>query len=194
MLLFIYCLAYFLLAFVWRSVLVYRRSGHNPFVLSGADDAHGYIGRAFKGVVAAIAVIVIMHAFYPSASHWLMPFSVLQNENVAALGWVLLVASLIWLMIAQAQMGLSWRIGIDQQQATALVSQGLFKVSRNPIFLGMRINLLGLFCVLPNAATACVMVVGEVVIQVQVRLEEEFLLARHGDAYHQYKSRVRRWL
>jgi protein-S-isoprenylcysteine O-methyltransferase Ste14 len=34
------------------------------------------------------------------------------------------------------QMGDSWRIGIDQEQKTSLVRHGVFKLSRNPIFLG----------------------------------------------------------
>jgi protein-S-isoprenylcysteine O-methyltransferase Ste14 len=194
MALFIYCLIYFLLAFVWRSVLVYRRTGHNPFVLAGGDDAHGYVGRAFKGVVLAIAVVVSSHAFFPAASQGWVPLPGLQSPALAYSGWALLWISLAWLLVAQYQMGVSWRIGIDNKVATPLVETGLFKRSRNPIFLGMRLNLLGLFLVLPNTATACIAVAGEVVIQVQVRLEEAFLAARHGDAYRAYQGRVRRWL
>jgi protein-S-isoprenylcysteine O-methyltransferase Ste14 len=91
-------------------------------------------------------------------------------------------------------MGLSWRIGIDTAHATELVQHGLFGVSRNPIFLAMRLSLLGLLLVYPAAATLALLVAGEILIQVQVRLEEQHLLGLHGDAYRAYCARVRRWL
>lgn len=190
-----YFVAYFLLAFVWRSVLVYRRTGLNPFVLPGGDDAYAYVGRAFKLVMLACTAVVLVLALAPPAAWaWLGPCVPLQHAGVAWLGWGLLLASLLWMLAAQAQMGASWRIGIDKQHATALVQHGLFRVSRNPIFLAMRVNLLGLFLVAPSAATLAILVAGEILMQVQVRLEELHLRALHGEAYERYQARVRRWL
>lgn len=91
-------------------------------------------------------------------------------------------------------MGKSWRIGIDAGAAPPLVRTGLFAISRNPIFLGMRVSLLGLFLVLPNAVTLAVLLVAETLIQVQVRLEEEHLQRVHGTAYATYRRSARRWL
>ena len=45
----------------------------------------------------------------------------------------------------RCQMGKSWRIGIDTENKTDLVEKGLFTVSRNPIFFGMRMALFGFF-------------------------------------------------
>ena len=72
--------------------------------------------------------------------------------------------------------------------------KGVFRFSRNPIFLGMMLTLLGLFLVIPNALTLLTLVMGVVLIQIQVRLEEEFLARTHGEAYIEYKQHVRRWL
>ena len=91
----------------------------------------------------------------------------------------LLLAALAWTLVAQAQMGDSWRIGIDSANSTALVTSGLFAISRNPIFLAMRINLLGLFAVLPNALTLLTLIAGEMLMQVQVRLDETHLAGLH---------------
>jgi protein-S-isoprenylcysteine O-methyltransferase Ste14 len=88
----------------------------------------------------------------------------------------------------------SWRIGIDEDVRTDLVQRGLFKISRNPIFLGIRMMLVGLFLVLPNAVMLVIWVVGEMLIQIQVRLEEEFLTRIHGDHYRTYQQQVRRWI
>jgi len=91
-------------------------------------------------------------------------------------------------------MGESWRIGIDRDHTPMLVKKGVFKISRNPIFLGMITTLLGLLLVLTNALTLLSFVVGVVLISIQVRLEEKYLLTRHGDEYAEYRRRVRRWI
>ncbi len=194
MALLIYFLIYFTFAFIWRSVPVYRRTGKNPFVLPSGDDAYGYVGRAFKFVIAAVAFIVAVNATAPGLLPPLGACPVLQIPSLRVFGWALLLAALAWTLVAQAQMGDSWRIGIDSANSTALVTSGLFAISRNPIFLAMRINLLGLFAVLPNALTLLTLIAGEMLMQVQVRLEETHLAGLHAEQYAQYRKRVRRWL
>ena len=110
------------------------------------------------------------------------------------IGWGLLHGSLIWIFIAQLQMSDSWRIGIDQENETELVSKGLFSISRNPIFFGIIIADLGLFLVIPNAFTLLISVLSIYAVQVQVRLEEVFLAQVHGEEYAQYCKQVRRWI
>jgi protein-S-isoprenylcysteine O-methyltransferase Ste14 len=109
------------------------------------------------------------------------------------LGVIFLLLSFGWTVLAQAQMGEAWRIGIDQKHRTNLVQDGVFNLSRNPIFLGMMVTLVGLFFVIPNALTLVALVVGVVLIQIQVRLEEEFLVTSHEHEYPEYRRRVRRW-
>lgn len=70
---------------------------------------------------------------------------------------VLLLTLLAWMVVAQAQMGESWLIGIDEEWRTPLVRQRVFGFSRNPIFLGMMLTLLWLFLVVPNAVTLLVL-------------------------------------
>ena len=43
-------------------------------------------------------------------------------------------------------------------------------------------------------ATLAIVVLGEALIQIQVRLEEEFLTAKHGPRYPEYQRSTRRWL
>ena len=193
-LLLIYFVIFFLLAFVIRSVLVYRNTGINPLVLPRTQDAYGYVGTAFTVLVLGCAAVVTLLAFVPHASNWLGVIAPLEITSIKGLGWFCLVVSLLWMLIAQAQMGASWRIGIDSANRTELVSKGLFSISRNPIFLATRLALLGFFLVAPNAATLALLAASEVIIQVQVRLEEKHLLGLHGAAYEQYFAKVPRWL
>jgi protein-S-isoprenylcysteine O-methyltransferase Ste14 len=187
-------IVYFTLTFALRAAVVYRRTGINPLVLPSRDDAYGYVGRAFKIVIASVGVFVCIEAFAPTTAGLLGRVELLHRDGPVGLGWALMVVSLIWLLVAQSQMGNSWRVGIDQKRKTDLVTHGLFSLSRNPIFLGMRVTLAGLFLAAPNALTFAVAVAGELLMQVQVRLEEEHLNGLHGLLYAEYKQRVRRWL
>ena len=192
--LFLYFIAYMLIAFVWRSFLIWRKTGVNPYVLGKADNAHDFIGKLFRVLVITALLVVLISTFAPTAYAYLAPVMWLQHPILAGVGWGLLLVSLIWIAAAQGQMGLSWRIGIDTQHQTDLVQTGLFRLSRNPIFLGMRLNLLGLFFVLPNAVTLVILILGDALLQIQVRLEETFLQEQHGEPYRLYCQQVKRWL
>lgn len=185
---------YVSVTFVWRSYLVWRRTGVNPYVLSRGDDAEGIIARFFRLSMLLLVGVVCVYAVSDRAYDLVAPIRWLERPLGQGLGVVLLAASLAWTAVAQAQMGASWRIGIDTDKATELVEHGLFARSRNPIFLGMRVGLLGFFFLLPNAVTLLTLVLGEVLIQLQVRLEEDFLMKAQGDAYRAYCRRARRWL
>ncbi|MGH9837592.1 MAG: methyltransferase family protein [Blastocatellia bacterium] len=190
----VYLLAWFALAFAWRSYLIWKRTGRNPYRLGATDSAHDFIGVLFRLTMIACAGVVLIYSFWSEGYRFLAPIVWLQHPMLVVLGVALLLVSLIWILIAQQQMGESWRIGIDHEQKTALVSRGVFRLSRNPIFLGMRATLLGYFLVLPNAVSLAILVLGDALMQIQVRLEEEYLAHTHGEEYEQYRHQIRRWL
>jgi protein-S-isoprenylcysteine O-methyltransferase Ste14 len=185
---------HFLIAFAWRSWRTWRATGVNPYVLPAGDDVGGFVGRAFRGLMLAMAAYLILQAVAPQAAQRFGRLAWLEHATVRASGWSILLLSLGWLAVAQANMERSWRIGIDLARGTELVTTGLFAVFRNPIFLGMRVNLLGLFLLRPDAVTLALGLVGEMAMQTQVRLEEAHLSGRHGERYERYRCRVRRWL
>lgn len=109
-------------------------------------------------------------------------------------GVILLLASLVWTVLAQAQLGDSWRIGIDYELTTELVHRGVFRFSRNPIFLGMLVTLMGLFLIIPSVGTLITLLAGIILLGIQVRLEEEYLTRTHAEKYIEYRRNVRRWI
>jgi protein-S-isoprenylcysteine O-methyltransferase Ste14 len=174
--------------------MVWKRTGVNPVVFKGSDDAHDFIGRIFKLLFALVAGVVLAFSLSPQLYRYSVPIEWLDHTFLRWVGMAFLLLSLLWTVLAQAQMGESWRIGIDREHRTPLVQAGVFGFSRNPIFLGMMFTLLGLFLVIPNALTLLAFVIGVVLIHIQVRLEEEFLSRAHGENYTSYCRRVRRWL
>jgi protein-S-isoprenylcysteine O-methyltransferase Ste14 len=188
-----YFILYFSLAFIWRSVAVYRATGIQPILLPDSDDAPGYVGRMFKILLVLCLLHLQLQTMGAQANAWWPSIDPLDQAWLHSLGWIVLALSTLMLLLAQVQMGHSWRIGLDANAPGSLVTQGLFSRSRNPIFLSMRMSLLGQLAVLPNMMTLMLLVCGELLIQIQVRLEEVHLQHIYGDAYASYRAHVPRW-
>lgn len=187
-----YCFIYFLLAFVLKSLIIAKRIGKNPLVLPKDDSVLGLIGLYFKLTLVSVFIYVLVFAFCPTCNYMFLPIIWLDNLTLKYIGILLLAIALIWTTLAQAQMKNSWRIGIDMETKTELVTTGLFTISRNPIFLGMILSLIGLFLTTPNAFTGMFLIIGYILIQIQIRFEEDFLAKEHGQSYTNYKQKVRR--
>ena len=187
-------LTYLLTTFVWRSYVVWKGTGINPFVFKNTDTAHDFVGRVFKLTFALVVVVVLVYALSPAAYAYLAPIRWLEYELLQWIGVAFLLVSLVWTIIAQAQMGEAWRIGVDTEHRTPLVQTGIFRISRNPIYIGVVITLSGLFLIIPNALTLLILVVGLVLMGVQIRLEEEHLGKMYAKEYAEYCRQVRRWL
>lgn len=91
-------------------------------------------------------------------------------------------------------MGESWRIGVDTNERTALVTTGAFAIVRNPIFTAMLVTAAGLTMTIPNAISIVGLVALIAALEVQVRLvEEPYLLTAQGDSYRTYAHHVGRF-
>lgn len=189
-----FSLVFILQVFVIRSVILWKKTGVNPFVFGKTENAHDYIGRVYKVMTVGTWIAIGSYSFLPDTYQYLMPMWYLESAIVQQVGVGLLLFAFIWIIVAQFQMSNSWRIGINYEETTKLIDHGLFGVSRNPIFLGVLISYVGTFLVIPNALTFSLMAITFISIQVQVRMEEEFLTSTLGEEYLSYKSRVRRWL
>lgn len=171
---------------------VWKQTGVNPLTFGNTDSAHDYAGRVFKVLMGLLLGTILVYCFTDWYG-WLTPIRWLERPMFGITGIALVTLSLLWIMLAQHHMRQSWRIGIDDAHPAPLVTTGIFAYSRNPVFLGMLVGIGGLFLVLPNAVTLGLLGVGYVIMQLQVRLEEEFLERQYGDAYRAYKTRTRRW-
>jgi protein-S-isoprenylcysteine O-methyltransferase Ste14 len=80
-------------------------------------------------------------------------------------------------------------------RSKSIVQNGPYQFTRNPMYLGMFFNLLGLCVYFENPLTLVAVVVFVAYItRFQIIPEERILLAKFGDSYAQYTRSVRRWL
>lgn len=149
----LYLVLYMTVAFVLPSYRTFKQTGINPITFGKTDNAHDYIGFVMKVLIALLFIAVFIYSFSDEAYQYLVPISYLMKEVFLIIGLILIHLSLLWISVAQYQMSNSWRIGIDENNKTKLITKGLFSYSRNPIFLGMIISVTGMFFILPNAIT-----------------------------------------
>ncbi|WEN13963.1 isoprenylcysteine carboxylmethyltransferase family protein [Rhodanobacter sp. AS-Z3] len=81
------------------------------------------------------------------------------------------------------------------EKATTIVQSGPYRFTRNPMYLGLALVLLGVCAYLANPLTLVTVVVFIAYLtRFQVMPEERVLLATFGEPYQQYTRSVSRWL
>ena len=183
-------LGYLFTAIVWPTWRTWRRSGVFPFVFHReAETAQRMVGALMGLFLVGLAVWGVLCAALDPGRLGIWQLSV----GWQATGWLLFLGGLVVTLVAQLQMGVSWRVGIDDRP-TPLVTGGLFTLSRNPIFLGMFLSLAGLVLITPAPWTVAGFAVAVILISLQVRLEERNLVKLHGQAYLTYAEQVGRFV
>ena len=179
-----------ILAFGWRTIVQFRRTGDSGLRLHAQPNTPqwwaklGFILAILLGFAAPIAAVAGLEDVPALDENWLH-----------VVGLVVSVFGIALTLVAQLAMGESWRIGVDSDERTSLVTDGPFTLARNPIFAAMLFTALGLAMVIPNIVSLIGLVALSLALEVQVRLvEEPYLLLAHGDGYRAYAQRVGRFV
>ena len=143
----------------------------------------------FAIVIGVLAIVIVGPDLWTLDFDW-ATLPVLQN-----LGRGLVVLGVLTLILAYGTMARA-RTPIDpRQHTTTIVSTGIYRLSRNPIYINMAILQAALGLLVNNMWTLLMIIPVLIVIHYLVVLREEvYLEAKFGDAYLDYKSRVRRWI
>jgi protein-S-isoprenylcysteine O-methyltransferase Ste14 len=81
------------------------------------------------------------------------------------------------------------------ERTSAIVEDGVYRISRNPMYVGMFAVLIGWAVILSNWAAVAILPAFVLYMnRFQIRPEERALSERFGDVYLDYTRRVRRWL
>jgi protein-S-isoprenylcysteine O-methyltransferase Ste14 len=130
------------------------------------------------------------------ALQWLMPLRFMPAAAPA--GWVggavfgVALALFVWAIATMTRAGSNVP---TNRPTTTIVDAGPYRFTRNPIYVGMFVGLIGLAIGFDSLWVLMMLVPFGLVIRYGVVAREEAYLERKfGDAYRGYRARVRRWL
>jgi protein-S-isoprenylcysteine O-methyltransferase Ste14 len=179
------------LAFGWRSWVQWRRTGSTGFI----RPRRGAGAAELAGSAGFVAAVGLLAAAPVADLAGIDRIATLDTRWAATTGLALGVAGVALPVASQLAMGDSWRIGVDHDARTDLVTTGVFGRVRNPIFTAMVAANLGLVLLVPNPVSAAALVVLVAALEIQVRLvEEPNLRTTHGPTYANYLTTAGRFV
>jgi len=117
----------------------------------------------------------------------------LQLAKIVGTG--LLIIALFFLIRSLRQFFLSKNTLVTIMAANSLQTNGIYNITRNPMYLGLAIVYLGISCLIGNWWNIILFPLLLLLIQeYMIKREEKYLERRFGQVYLDYKSKVRRWI
>jgi protein-S-isoprenylcysteine O-methyltransferase Ste14 len=189
-------MAFFLLVFVGRILYLRSAKGINPVSLG--------VGK--KGVQTAVELLffvgltlwIIEVLLYSLDSDFRLFPSPLDAELIDAtpaktVGAAVVIVGIVIFALALIAFGNSWRVGIDEKAPGELITNGIFAVSRNPIFVFLDLYFLGTFLIDGTVIFAIFAVIVTLGMHYQILREERFLTRTYGEAYEVYRANAGRY-
>ena len=173
-----------------RVILRSAKRAHDSIVaiMADATDMANVIIR--PPIAWAVAVLAGF------ALNWLLPLpfipAAVPAGGLGALAFVLALALFAWAIVTITNAGSNVP---TNRPTTTVVESGPYHFTRNPIYLGMFLGLIGLAIAFDNLWLLLMLVPFALVIRYGVvPREEDYLERKFGDDYRRYRARVRRWL
>ena len=176
-----------LLGTVITRVLLLRRAGTQAMHFGDLDKTDFLIPPV---------ALFYFYTIFAAAFNWPL-VSAQMSFHSNAIAWIgvgLCFVGLLVLFLSLASFGRSFRVGIDVGQPDKLVTTGIFAISRNPIYVGFALVLVGQFLVFPNWVPLVYLAAGVLLLHRQVLREESFMRQHYDQEYAEYCRRVRRYL
>jgi protein-S-isoprenylcysteine O-methyltransferase Ste14 len=146
-------------------------------------------------VIALPPLIVLVCLLIGGAMQIAYPLALLPSWTARGTGGLLVLTSIVVALSAVREFKKAGTPIDVRKPAAAIISSGIFRISRNPVYLALVLLHAGI-ALLANSVWVLMLLVPEVIaLQVGVILREEAYLERQfGSKYTTYKARVRRWL
>jgi protein-S-isoprenylcysteine O-methyltransferase Ste14 len=190
------------MAIYWQQVAVMvarsrRRSGHGANFLP--PEKTGRVIRAIWMPVIALWVLLPFVAFIARNPHRFAPAlrPMLAMWHVPTMAkWIAVVVAIVALgatFVCWKRMGKSWRMGIDPNDRTQLISNGPYAYVRHPIYGLSTLLMLTTMLVIPSPLMVAAGVIHIILLQWEARREEMYLWKVHGEEYTRYMEQTGRF-
>jgi protein-S-isoprenylcysteine O-methyltransferase Ste14 len=129
------------------------------------------------------------------AAHFAFPLALAPAGIAMPLGVVAVLASIVLVAAAARELSKA-RTAFDvRKSTTALVSSGVFRWSRNPVYFSMVLLCLGIALLMNSLPMVLLSLpAGSLLCLWIIRPEESYLERKFGEAYLTYRATVRRWI
>ena len=147
------------------------------------------------GVIAPPPLIYLGFLALGYGLDYFWPIAVLPGRVQVPVGVVLMVLAAAVLFWSFRQFQKAGTNVVPYQPTLAIISSGLYRYSRNPMYLALGLFYAGIGIAADNLWVLVLLVPLLVVVYTGViAREERYLEAKFGEAYLRYKAKVRRWL
>lgn len=145
-----------------------------------------YTERILRTITTVIVLVIIVSIYLNT--------TLISNRIVRYLGILLIGIGTVVFIAAMITMRDSWRAGIPQGEKLQIVTKGIYRVSRNPAFLGFDLTYIGATIAFGNVALLLFSMVAITMMHLQILEEERYMETTFGGEYLAYKNRVARYL
>ena len=127
--------------------------------------------------------------------HWFIPILVIVSYPWNLIGLIPLIAGIVLNIAADAVLKKEQTTVKPFQKSSVLVTTGVYRISRHPMYLGMVIILIGIAILMGTLAPVLVIAIFTILMElVFVRAEEEMLENQFGLTWIIYKNKIRKWV
>jgi protein-S-isoprenylcysteine O-methyltransferase Ste14 len=172
-----------------------RKEGVDPNVIFKATTPiQKYFGHLERIMTIIIGLLIILNFFNIKSTLFESQLVALNGTNADVIGFMIGIIGLTICRIAQVTIGKSWRVGIDESAKPGLITNGIYKYIRNPTYTGMYCLCIGVLLINPTILFSYWVLVFFIVMEFQVRCEEEYLERNYGRDYLDYCKTTKRYL
>ena len=113
---------------------------------------------------------------------------------IIGFGNFLIFVATIFLVLSLDHLGRFTKMGLPVNDTIRLQTAGIYRISRNPMYLGLMLLSVGSIMMIPNILAIISGLSGIILHHLIILKEERFLKARFGQEYIDYQSKTRRYL
>jgi protein-S-isoprenylcysteine O-methyltransferase Ste14 len=136
---------------------------------------------------SAILIIVLLHFIFPITNFNYFPWNLF--------GIIPVLAGVVLNLLADSSFKKNATTVKPFEKSATLITHGVFRISRNPMYLGMVLMLVGICIFLGSVSPYLVILIFAVIIHYRFIPVEEMMLEKNfSSEWVEYKKSVRRWI
>ena len=149
-----------------------------------------------RAQVKVLPPLILLSAFLAGmALYTLFPDRPFPTDLARWLGTGMVAASIVFVALASRALATAHTAFDVRKATTSMVTSGVFRITRNPVYLSMTLLYLGVSLLVNSIPMAVIVVpLGSLLCVIAIKPEEQYLESKFGASYRSYRAGVRRWI